>query len=373
MNPPATTREVVFFDYPSVFGSEEAELMDVIRDVLRRGAYILQTELEDFEQYLSEFVGVSYAVGVGNGTDALLLALRAAGVGKGDEVILPSHTFVASAAAVHHAGGTPILVDVGDDHLMDPSLVEAAITARTVAIMPVHLNGRVCDMDNLCAIAERSGLVIVEDAAQALGASQSGRKAGSFGKAAGFSFYPAKLLGCFGDGGAVVTDDPHVAERLRTLRNHGRAGDEVVEWSYNSRLDNLQAAVLDRKIRALPHALERRREIAAIYQERLSGVGDLRLPPGPDAEPDRYDVFQNYEMETSSRDSLREFLDARGIGTIVQWGGRAIHQFSGLPFEGVSLPVTERVMAHSLLLPLHAALATEEVQYVCDCVREFFS
>lgn len=365
------TRSVPFFNYPALFAEREAEYMAEIRRVLAGGRYILQGELRDFEAGLESFTGIRHVVGVANGTDALLLALKAAGLGPGDEVILPSHTFVATASAVHHAGCTPVLVDVGDDHMMDPGSARRAVTGRTRAVMPVQLNGRVCDMDAVAALAKEYGLLLVEDAAQALGARFRGTAAGGFGVAAGLSFYPAKLLGCFGDGGAVLTNDDAVADRLRWLRDHGRTdGPEVAGWAYNSRLDNVQAAILHLKLRSFEADVTRRREIARRYHEAFLDLPDVLLPPPPDDHGPHFDVFQNYEMEVGRRDELRAWLSERGIGTIIQWGGKAVHQFEALGL-GRSLPVTERVMARSLLLPMNTALTDDDVSYVCDQVRAF--
>ena len=197
----AATTPIPFFRYPHVFGQQREEILAAMLRVMDRGAFILQSDLEEFEAALAAYLPVGHAIGVANGTDALIIALRAVGVAAGDEVILPSHTYVASAASVHFAGATPVLVECGADHLIDPASVEAAVTSRTRAIMPVQLNGRTCDMDALQAIADRHHLVIVEDAAQGLGSRYKGRRAGTFGAASGFSFYPAKVLGCFGDGG----------------------------------------------------------------------------------------------------------------------------------------------------------------------------
>lgn len=367
-------REIPFFDYSALFTCREDAFLETIQQVLAGGRFILQEELERFESHLADYLAVRYVFGVGNGTDALTIALRACGVGDADEVILPAHTFVATAAAVHHAGARPVLVDVGEDHLIDPARVEAAITADTRAIVPVQLNGRTCDMKALQRLADAHGLLIIEDAAQALGSEYGGRKAGTFGRAAGFSFYPAKLLGCFGDGGAVATDHDDVAERVRLLRDHGRTGNgDVLAWSYNSRLDNVQAALLDMKLESFEWDVERRREIAAMYDRRLSRYPELRLPLGPSDDTVRRDVYQNYELECKRRDELRQHLGDHGVGTIIQWGGRAVHQFSGLGLGDVSLPVTERIMDTSFLLPIHPYLSDEDVAHVCDMIDDFFA
>lgn len=223
---------IPFFRYSALYCEHEDEVAPVILDVLRRGAFILQEELRKFEAHFAAFVGARGSVGVGNCTDAMTLALLATGVGAGDEVVLPAHTFVATAGAVHIVGATPVLVDCGPDHLVDPQAVEAAVTPRTRCIVPVHLNGRVCDMPAINTIAQRAGAIVVEDAAQALGARLGGRCAGTFGVAGAFSFYPAKLLGGFGDGGALVSDDPTVIKVVSRMRDHGRdASGDVRHWS----------------------------------------------------------------------------------------------------------------------------------------------
>jgi len=365
--------QIPFFRYPHLFGQHRDEILAAMVQVMDRGAFILQRELEEFEAALAAYLPVKHVVGVANGTDALIIALRAVGVGQGDEVILPSHTYVASAASVHFVGATPVLVECGADHLIDPLAVEAAVTSRTRAIMPVQLNGRTCDMDSLQAIAERHGLVIVEDAAQGLGSRFKGRRAGTFGAAAGFSFYPAKVLGCFGDGGGVTTNDPGVARKVRLLRDHGR--DEsgmVVTWGLNSRLDNLQAVILSVKLRALEGEVERRRQLARLYHQGLEMIGDLTLPPGPDNDPDHHDAYQNYEIESGRRDALRLHLERDGVRTIIQWGGTPVHQFQGLGLTPAKLPRTDRLFERCLLLPMNTSLTDDEVHYVAASIRRFY-
>ncbi|KHE94011.1 MAG: DegT/DnrJ/EryC1/StrS family aminotransferase [Candidatus Scalindua rubra] len=365
--------EVPFFNYPALFKAREDEYMNVLRDVLSRGAYILQKDMEEFEDNLEEFLGVKYALGVADGTNALILALLAVSIGPGDEVILPSHTYVASAASIHYVGAKPVLVECQYDHMIDPVAVRQAVTAKTRAIMPVQLNGRTASMDAICAIAEEYDLVIIEDAAQALGSRFKGRAAGSFGIAGTFSFYPAKLLGCFGDGGAVITNDDEMAKKIFLLRDHGRdKNGEVVTWGTNCRLDNVQAAILNLKLKTYEQDIHRRREIAALYQDGLGEVEHLVLPPAPDSDSDHFDVYQNYEIEADRRDELQCYLKEHGIGTIVQFGGKAVHQYP-LGFEGVSLPYTEQLYKRALLLPMHTALSNDDVDYVCDSVNEFYS
>jgi dTDP-4-amino-4,6-dideoxygalactose transaminase len=365
-------RSIPFFNYQGAFAAHEEAFVDIFRDILRRGAFIQQKDLAAFEEHLAGYLGTRFAIGVGNATDGLVMSLRATGIGPGDEVIFPSHTMVATAASVAHVGATPVPVDCGPDHLIDPESVERAITPRTRAIMPVHLNGRSADMDSLGAVAKRHRLTILEDAAQALGSRFKGRLAGTFGAAAAFSFYPAKILGCFGDGGAVVTNDPQVARRVLLLRDHGRdESGEVRLWGFNSRLDNLQAAILDFQFRDYQGIIDRRRAIAQVYQRLLGDVKELVLPPPPDSDSAHYDTFQNYEVEAEHRDDLRTFLKDRGVGTIIQWGGKAVHQFVGLGFH-VRLPATERIFERCLMLPMNLTVSDEDVQYIAAVIREFY-
>jgi dTDP-4-amino-4,6-dideoxygalactose transaminase len=364
---------IPFFNYPALFAGQEPELAEVILDVCRRGAYILQQDLADFENNLAAYMGVKHAFGVANGTDAIWLGLLACGIGPGDEVILPSHTYIATAAAVHFVGATPVLADIGADHMLDPASVEPLITPRTKAILPVQINGRVCDMDALRAIAERHGLMLVEDAAQGLGARFNGRMAGTFGRFGTLSFYPAKLLGCFGDGGAVLTNDDAIAEQIALLRDHGRHPEtgKVVAWGFNSRLDNLQAAILDFKLKTFDHDVARRRALAARYQARLGDLPELALPPGPDADPRHFDVYQNYEVESQRRDELRAFLQANGVRSIIQWAGTPVHRFEALGFGEVRLPATERFFERCLLLPMNTTLSDADVDAICALIRAF--
>ncbi len=364
---------VPFVNYPKQFRAMEQEIMDTVREVLSRGDLMLRGQLRDFETRFAAFVGARFAVGVGNCTEGLQLALHAAGIGAGDEVITVAHTFVATAAAIHHTGAVPVLVDIADDHNMDLESLEAAFTSRTRAIVPVHLNGRLCDMRRLMAIARTRGVIVIEDSAQALGGGYDGRRGGSFGLAGCFSFYPAKLLGAYGDGGAVTTNDEELAGRLRSLRDHGRApGGEIAGWSFNSRLDNLQAALLQLKLTRVPGWIERRRALAARYHARLSAVPELRLPPPPTAAGPFFDVFQNYEVEAVDRDRLVERLTTRGVEILIPWGGRGIHHFKALGLTHYRLPRTDQLFRDVLMLPLHSELEDRDVDYVSDVVREFY-
>lgn len=363
---------IPFFPYADLFKRDEAALTEIMMGVCRRGAYIQQQECLEFEANLAKFMGVKHAFGVANGTDAIIIGLKAAGIGPGDEVIVPSHTYIATAASVHLVGATPILAECGADHMLDAKDVAQRITSRTKAIMPVQINGRTCDMDSLQVVAEKYGVMIVEDAAQGLGSKFNGQCAGTFGKFGTISFYPAKLLGCFGDGGAIVTNDDQIASRIALLKDHGRdANGRVVAWGYNSRLDNIQAAVLDYKLKTYSYEIDRRRFVASRYQEGLGDLSELILPPAPEADPRHFDVYQNYELEANERDELRMHLDEHGVKTIIQWAGTPVHQFKELGFN-VNLPKTDAFFKRCMMLPMNSVVTDEEVDYIVKIIRIFY-
>ena len=365
------TRSIPFFDYPAFGRRHFSEISAAIEDVIRRGAFILQKDLQEFEREAAEFLGVPHFLGVADGTNAIILALRAAGIGPGDEVIVPSHTFIATASAVHFVGAKLVLVDCGPDHLVDAKSIEGALTSRTKCIIPVHLNGRVAQMNEIESVATKHGLVVVEDAAQAFGARYREKVAGSFGIAGTFSFYPAKSLGCFGDGGAIICSDSEIYERLFAMRDHGRNSQgEISRWGTNCRLDNIQAAILRVKLRHLAEDIRIRRELARRYIGHLSALNEVVLPPF-DGEPGRFDTFQNFEIECEERDRLREHLHARGIGTILPWGGKALHQLP--PIEVADqLLATERLFSRCMLLPMNQMLSLEDVDRVSSEIERFY-
>jgi dTDP-4-amino-4,6-dideoxygalactose transaminase len=376
--PPATTfgatsgYRVPFVNYRQVYRDIGAELEAAVHDVLSRGQFILRDEMKKFERDLAAFLGVKRVVAVANGTDALYLSVRAAGIGPGDEVIAPAHTFVATAGAIVFAGATPRLVEIGDDFNIDADRIEAAVTPRTKAILPVHLNGRLARMDAVMDIARRRGLVVIEDAAQALGGTYDGVKGGAWGLAGTFSFYPAKILGTPGDGGAISTNDEELAERLVAMRDNGRTSDGSQSgYGFNSRLDNIHAAMLLVKMRYLSGWLEKRRDHAAAYQRGLSGIDDLRLPPAP-ADPGRFfDVYQNYVVRSPRKTEAMDFLRSRGIEILVNCG-TPLHMYASLGLDGYSLPRTERIVAESFSLPLYPELEVDQRDYVIATLREFF-
>lgn len=367
-----STFKVPFVNPREHYKRLKSEIDEAFLDCMTKGDLIARNQLSDFEKNFAEFCGTKYCVGLNSGYHALALSLLAAGVGPGHEVITVGHTFVATVSAIVHSGATPVLIDVGADHNMDMDLVERAITARTKCILPVHLNGRVCDMDRLGKIAAKHNLIIIEDAAQAIGASFNGKTAGSFGLAGCFSFYPFKMLGCFGDGGALTTNDPNIARTVTLLRFNGedRATGEYHHHGYTALLDNVQAAMLDVKLRKLPTWIQHRRHIAELYNKKLDGIKNVILPRYTDAR--HADVFQNYVIRVPQRDALRVYLRENGIETIVSWPKPMWHHLA-LRLGEHSLPVTSALCREVISLPMSAETEDGHVDIVADAIRAFYS
>lgn len=361
---------VSFLNLGRLNGTIRAALDAAYKRVSDSGWYILGPEVEAFEAEFARYCGVAHCVGVGNGLDALVLLLRAYGIGPGDEVLVPSNTFIATWLAVSQCGATPVPVEPdARTHNIDPARAEAAITPRTRAIMPVHLYGQTADMDPLMKLAESHKLVVIEDAAQAQGAEYKGRRAGSLGHAAGTSFYPGKNLGALGDAGAVLTNDPAIAAKVRTLRNYGsRVKYEHSEAGYNTRLDELQAAFLREKLKVLDGWNEQRRAVARQYDEGLGGL-PLQLPVVPSwALP----VWHLYVVATPRRDELRRFLEERGIGTVIHYPKPPHLQDCYPAYSQMDLPLATRLAGEVLSLPMSPDLSGDEVGEVIGAVRAFF-
>lgn len=364
---------IPFFDYPAVFNDFKDEFVNEFIRVGERGAFISQDELTKFENELSIFTGVKYAIGVANATDALELLLCAAGLENGDEVLVSAHTMVATAGAVKMFGGVPVPVDIGDDRNIDVAEIEKNITSKTKFIMPTHLNGRLANMREIIKLAEKYDLKIVEDGAQSLGARLEGDHSGSFGVGGCISFYPAKVLGCLGDGGAVLTNNESIAKSIRAMRDHGRTDFGVYEnWGRNSRLDNLQAAFLSVQFPRYPKVIERRREIAHMYNEGLSDIAQISLPPLDRNTPQNKDIFQNYEVLCENRDGLKTWLSDNQIGTLIQWGGMGINNLQSLGID-IPLPNSDRFFERCLMLPMNYSINDYQVKRVISAIREFYS
>jgi len=364
---------VPFFNYPHVYNQYSNIIKPKLISVLKKGAFILQTELETFEKKLSKFLNAKYVIGVADGTNAILLSLKALNLKKGDEVIISSHTYIATASAIHDSGGIPVVIDCKKDFMMDENKIEKAISKKTKFIIPTQLNGRVCEMDKILKIAKKYRLKVVEDGAQSIGAKYKNKNSTTFGLTGTLSFYPAKILGCFGDGGAIITNNKTIAEKLFKLRDHGRGKSGKVEtWGTNSRLDNIQALVLSIKLNYLKKDLNRRRELASIYNQGLKDIKELNLPPPPKKNSKNFDVFQNYELTAQKRDNLRKYLKKNGISTLIQWNGQAIHSIKGIKVKKVSYRETENIFKKILMLPLNTSLKNSDVKYVIKKIRFFY-
>jgi dTDP-4-amino-4,6-dideoxygalactose transaminase len=362
---------VPFFDLTRQTSQLRSELDEAINGVLERGSFILGEELHQFEREFAEYCGVAAAVGVASGSDALQIALRALEIGPGDEVITVSHTAVASVAAIELVGARPILADIdARRYTLDPERLEALITKRTRAIIPVHLYGCPADLQPILAIAERHGLRVIEDCAQAHGARYRGKSVGGWGDMGAFSFYPTKNLGAFGDAGAVTTNDLALAERMRRLRQHGWQTRYVSSHKgVNSRLDELQAAILRVKLRHLNGWNDRRRQLSSLYASMLADQ-PIALPHEPE---DAVHVFHHYTIRSNQREALRAYLKSRGIAALVHYP-LPIHlqpAYQDLGYPAGRLPESEAAASQVLSLPFFPELSPDEIAHVSRAVIEF--
>jgi len=364
--------QVPFLDLKTLNSELYPQLRTAFDRVIDSGWYILGNEVKQFEQEFADFCETKYCIGVGNGLDALHLILRAYEIGEGDEVLVPSNTYIATWLAASYAGATPIPVEPDEStYNIDPSRLEAAITPRTKAIMIVHLYGQPADMDRVMNIARRHKLKVIEDAAQAHGARYKGARVGSLGDAAGFSFYPGKNLGALGDGGAVTTNDPELAEKVRMLGNYGSHIKYCNEMKgYNSRLDELQAALLREKLKKLDEWNDRRKAVAADYLRHLS-ASDLILPAVPDwADP----VWHLFVVRSSSRDTLQARLQEQGIGTMIHYPIPPHLQpaYSELGYKAGAFPIAETIHREVLSLPMGPTMNARQITRVISSTNEFF-
>ena len=366
---------VPFVDLQAQYRSIKAEVDAAIQRVLDTSAFVLGREVEAFERAFSEYVGARECVGVSNGTAAIQLALQACGVGAGDEVVVPANTFFATPEAVSAAGARPVFVDCDPvTSNLDPAKLERAVNARTRAVIPVHLYGQPADLDAVGEVARRHDLVVIEDAAQAHGARYKGRRVGALARAGCFSFYPGKNLGAYGEGGAVVTDDPEVARRVRLLRDHGserKYHHEVV--GYNLRLEGIQGAVLGVKLKHLDGWNALRRRHAARYRELLAPLEEAGALSLPREAAYAEHVYHLFVVQSSSRDRLQRFLSAAGVQTGIHYPVPAHLQpaYAALGHREGDFPEAERQARRVLSLPMFAELTEQQLGYVADALSDF--
>jgi dTDP-4-amino-4,6-dideoxygalactose transaminase len=351
----------------------QSELDRAYAQVMASGWFILGKAVEAFEGAFADYVGVRHCVGVGNGLEALHLILRAYEIGPGDEVIVPSDTYIATWLAVTYAGATPVPIEPDpQSYNLDPNRIEAALTENTRAILPVHLYGQVADMRPIMAIASQHNLVVIEDTAQSHGASYQGRRCGGLGHAAGFSFYPGKNLGALGDAGAVTTDDDALAEKVRSLRNYGSKKKYENEMlGFNSRLDELQAAFLSVKLPFLDKWNEHRRQIAKVYTDAFSQVPELTVPHTSD--PSSH-VWHIYPLRCTDRDGLQAYLTQVGIGTLIHYPvpPHLSEAYAPLGYKQGEFPVAEAIAQTELSLPISPVMTMDEAEVVVGAVLDYF-
>lgn len=366
-------RIIPFVDLKAGFKPIKAEVMAALEDVFAGMNLNLGPNVRSLEQEFAAYCGTKYAVGVGSGTDAIAIALMAAGIKSGDEVITTAHTFFATAEAIAWAGATPVFVDIDPNtYNIDPSLIEKTITEKTKAIVPVHMYGQSAEMGPILDIAGRRGLKVIEDACQAHGAEYSGKRCGSIGDAGCFSFYYTKNLGGYGEGGIITTDDPDIAEKARLFRNHGHVSKyEHSVMGYNSRLDEIQAAILRVKIKRMEEYTNARRTVAAAYNEHLSDT-PLILPDEADG---RKHVYHLYVVRSKERDKLMQHLADARIGTGIHYKN-PVHLQEACKAYGCKkgdLPVTEKICEEILSLPIYPELQENDILYIAEKIKAFYN
>jgi dTDP-4-amino-4,6-dideoxygalactose transaminase len=365
---------VPFLSFGPMNATIRPEIMKAFEHFFDKAWYVLGEKVTEFEKKYAAFNKVSHAIGLSNGLDALHLALKACGVGEGDEVIVPSNTYIATLLAVSYVGGTPVLVEPSrTSYNIDPSKIEAAITSRTKAIMPVHLYGQACEMTPIMEIAKKHNLFVIEDNAQAHLATSNGQLTGSFGHINGTSFYPGKNLGALGDAGAVTTNDASLAEKAKMLRNYGsqkKYYNEVI--GYNMRLDECQAAFLSIKLKYLQQWTDQRKKIAAYYDEALKNVGDLVLPAIAKGSTH---VYHLYVVRTKKREALQEFLQKNGVGTLIHYPVPPHLQkaYAELNFKKGAFPIAEEIADTCLSIPLWPGMKEEESAWVVETIKKFYN
>ncbi|WP_097026007.1 DegT/DnrJ/EryC1/StrS family aminotransferase [Clostridium peptidivorans] len=364
--------KVDLLDLKVQYHNIQEEVDKAIKEVLESTHFIMGPNVKEFEKEASEFTGVKHALGVANGTDAIMLILRALGVGPGDEVITTPYTFFASAETTSVLGATPVFADIDKNTLcIDPESIEKKITDKTKAIIPVHIFGQMCDMDKIMEISKKYNIPVIEDACQAIGAEYKGKKAGSIGIAGTYSFFPTKNLGCYGDGGMVVTNDDELAENIRMLRVHGaRAKYRHEAIGYNSRLDEIQAAVLRVKLNYLNQWSSNRYERAQVYHELLKDT-DIVVPF---EDKNCKQVYHQYVIRCEKRDELAKYLNEKGIGNAIYYPipVHLLEVYKSLGYKEGDLPVSDKACEKALALPMFPELTREQQEYVVNCIKEFY-
>jgi len=362
--------KVPYIDLGLQHAAIKDELMYEIEKLIVSGQFILGENVSRFEEKFASLCGVNYAIGVANGTDALMLAMKVLNIGIGDEVITAPNSFLASASSIALIGAKPVFVDVRDDFNIDPYKIESAITPKTRAIMPVHLTGKVADMEPIMEIANKHGLYVIEDAAQAVGAEYKNKKTGSLGTIGCFSLHPLKNLSAIGDGGMITCNDESIYRKLLLLRNHGlKNRDECVLWGFNSRLDSIQSVILEVKLKNLQKWTSRRREIAQLYQSSLQDIVTV-----PHEKEHEKAVYHTFIIQTDHRDALMEFLANNNIDTKIHYP-IPIHLQSAskyLGYKNGDFPVAEKQSNRILSLPIFPGLSNDQVNYVIEKIREYY-
>lgn len=362
--------QVPYVNFPRQFMESREETMAAISEVMERGDFILGREVIEFERKFAEFCGVEHAIGVANGTDSLIICMRALGIGPGDEVVTTPNSWISSASSIALIGARPVFVDVGEDQNMNPGLLSRVISKKTKCIMPVHLTGRCARMQEILAVGKENGIPILEDAAQSVGAESGGIRAGAGGLFASFSLHPLKNLNAAGDAGIITTNDAEMAKKIRMWRAHGmRNRDEIDFWGYNSRLDTLQAAILLPRLKALPTVLERRRAIAKQY---IAGLADFVTCPIE--RDDEYHTYHVFVIQCDRRDELQNYLAEKGVETKIHYPIPIHLQLCAreLGYKNGDFPVTEHQAERILSLPINQFLTDQQVDFVIDCVRSFY-
>ena len=349
---------------------ERNELLPIIDKVFQSAQFVGGDELDKFEENIAKFCGVKYSVALNSGTDALMFALHLSGIGRGDEVITPPNSFIASTSAIVHVGATPVFVDVLPDQNLDPSKIEEAITNSTKAIMPVHLTGRMCDMDSIMQLANRYNLVVIEDAAQSIGSKYKERTSGSIGNIGCFSTHPLKNLNAYGDGGFIKTNDYDIYNQSKLLRNHGMANRNIVNQFGNvSRMDNVQAAILNYRLSKLDEVTQKRRSNARIY------IDEINMPEMyiPEDKVDEFNTYHTFVVQTKYRDKLKAYLSSKGIDTAIHYPVPIHLQPASkkLGYKAGDFPITEKQSKEILTLPINQHLTGVELEFIISSINQF--